>query len=270
MSQALQLCSSFQNAPPLLIGRVSSLATKSTFNMANQHRQQSWLDLATLDRCWRRWMYRAMKRNLTGIVIIGLSAFVAGSYLAPWPAKADNGKQLYEITTPQGSKYLMQSDELYGWQILTDPKNPGAGITIARDGKQIASISEASDNIRFIVIHGSNNPLGGVRVTDKRGDGYLDEITYFPKGGITIDSDFDGQADTKISLNGDTLHWYQGGWWVEKKNDKNGTYIERNGVRVPASYSSGKWVFGSGATNPSNTSFNRDAQLQASPAVGAR
>jgi hypothetical protein len=211
-----------------------------------------------------------MKRNLIGIVVIGLLAFVAGSYLASWPAKADNGKQLYEITTPQGSKYLMQSDELYGWQILTDPNNPRAGITIARDGKQIASISEASDNIRFIVIHGSNNPLGGVRVTDKGSDGYLDEITYFPKSGITIDSDFDGQPDTKISLTGDTLHWYQDGWWVEKKDDQNRTYIERNGVRVPASYSSGKWIFGSGAPNTSNTSFNRDAQQQASPAVGAR
>jgi hypothetical protein len=55
-----------------------------------------------------------MKRNLIGIVVIGLSAFVAGSYFAPWPAKADIGKQLYEIKTPQGSKYLMQSDELYG------------------------------------------------------------------------------------------------------------------------------------------------------------
>jgi hypothetical protein len=211
-----------------------------------------------------------MKRNLIGVIVIGISAFVAGSYVAPWSANADSGKQLDEITTPQGSKYLMQSDEYYGWQILTDPKNPRAGITIARNGKQIASISEASDNIRFIVIHGSNNPLGGVRVTDKGSDGYLDEITYFPKGGITIDSGFDGQPDTKIFLNGDTLHWYQDGWWVEKKDDQNGTYIERNGVRVPANYSSGIWVFGSGATNPSNTSFNRDAQQQASPVVGAR
>lgn len=210
-----------------------------------------------------------MKRNLIGIIIIGLLAFVAGSYLAPWSEKADSGK-LYEITTPQGSKYLMQSDELYDWQILTDPKDPRAGVTITRNGKQIASISQASDNIRFIVIHGSNNPLGGVRVTDNGSDGYLDEITYFPKDGITIDSGFDGQPDTKISLTGDTLHWYQDEWWVEKKDEQDGTYIERNGVRVPASYSSGKWVFGSGAISTSNASFNRDAQQRAAPAAGAR
>lgn len=193
-----------------------------------------------------------MKIYLIGVAIVSLFAFAAGSYLSPWSAKADSGKQLYEISTPQGSKYLMQSDELHGWQILTDLKNPGAGIAIARNGKKIASISETSDNIRFIVIHGSNNPLGGVRVADRGSDGSLDEITYFPKGGITIDSDFDGQIDTKISLAGDTLHWYQDAWWVEKKEDRNGAYIERNGVRVPASYSSGKWVFGSEAPSTSN------------------
>ncbi|AJQ97197.1 hypothetical Protein YC6258_05167 [Gynuella sunshinyii YC6258] len=40
--------------PLLLIKQVSSLVTKSIFNKAKQHRQQSWLDLATLGRCWRR------------------------------------------------------------------------------------------------------------------------------------------------------------------------------------------------------------------------
>jgi hypothetical protein len=29
-----------------------------TLNKANQHRQQSWLDLATLGRCWRRYEYQ--------------------------------------------------------------------------------------------------------------------------------------------------------------------------------------------------------------------
>jgi hypothetical protein len=123
-----------------------------------------------------------------------------------------------------------------------------------RNGKEIASISE-TEGYRFIAIRGSNSPLGGVRVTDKGSDGYLDEITYFPKGGLTVDSDFDGQADSKISFDGDTLHWYLDGWWVEKTDNKGGIYIERNGVRIPASYSSGKWVFGTADKNSSNNSY---------------
>lgn len=197
-----------------------------------------------------------MRKYLVGIVVLSLLSFGTISAFVLWFAKAGNEK-LYEITTPLGVKYVMQSNDLYGWQILTDPKNPEAGITIVKNGKQIAGISEGSDNIRFIVIHGSNNPFGGVRVTDKGSDGYLDEITYFPKGGITIDSDFNGQPDSKTDLNGNTLHWYQDGWWVENKNDKGETYIQRNGVRVSATYIHGEWVFGSEADNPSNNSINQ-------------
>ncbi|WP_281273381.1 hypothetical protein [Sinobacterium caligoides] len=29
--------------------------TKPSYNKANQHRQQSWLDFATLCRCWQRY-----------------------------------------------------------------------------------------------------------------------------------------------------------------------------------------------------------------------
>ena len=137
------------------------------------------------------------------------------------PAVATDEKKLYQITSPMGETYVMQADELYGWVILTDPKNPEAGISIMRDGKLISSVHEAL-GYRFITIEGSNNPLGGVRVSDKDSDGYLDEITYFPKDGLTVDADFDGQADSKM-LSDESYRWHDGQWQLQSEISPNQT-----------------------------------------------